>query len=235
MDLQFTRGVIKVPQKVLLYGTPGIGKTHFCSLIENGVFVDLEKGTNNFDVLRAPPMKTTAELFEFIKAFASEAYTTLIIDSLTALERIFVKDLLDRKGWDNLEKPGYGKGYEELKQDFIRFINAMDFLIARGKNVVLIGHSRIRTFQDPMSEAYDRYEPECTKQVSSVLIPAMDAVFFYKWRSITVETEKGDRFIAKGSGDRELYAVERPSLIAKNRTNMEVSYINPTKEFWKCL
>lgn len=235
MTFEISSGVIKTPQKVYLYGTPGVGKTQLCSHIPNALVLDLEKGSLNFDVKRILNVTTFDEFRKFIAWFTKEKYETLVIDSFTKIEQMITNYVLETNGWPNLEKPGYGKGYEVLKQEFMRFISACNFLVENGKNVVIVGHSTVKPFMDPMGEQYDRFQPDCQKQILPILISQMDSLFFYSWRKIIVEAEKGDRHIAKGSGDREIFTVERPAFIAKSRQQMEVSYLNPNKEFWKCL
>ena len=236
MTFEITSGVVKQPQKILLYGTPGIGKTQLCSQNPDTLFLDLESGSLNFDVSRILGITKFNDYVKAVMEFASnEKYKTLVVDSLTKIEAMVTNQLLEEKGWDSLEKPGYGKGYEELKQRFMRVIAGCDYLVSKGKNVIIVAHCVVKPFMDPSGEQYDRYQPDCQKQILPILLSQMDSIFFYQWRKITVEAEKGDRYIAKGSGDRELFTQERPAFIAKSRQVMEVSYLNPKKEFWTCL
>ena len=46
------RGIIKRPQKVVLYGPEGIGKSTFASQFPNPLFIDTEGSTDHMDVAR---------------------------------------------------------------------------------------------------------------------------------------------------------------------------------------
>ena len=111
------RGIDKRPAKVLLYGTGGIGKTTFASTIPNSLILDLEQGANNIDCARVVVTEAD-ELRESFIWFAKQTeFKTLVIDSWTTAERIITNSLLKEHGWPNLEKPGFGKGYEILKSE----------------------------------------------------------------------------------------------------------------------
>lgn len=59
--IQITTGAVQRPQKVVLYGVEGIGKTLLAAQFPNPVFIDTEGGTEAYDVARLPrPMSWTA-------------------------------------------------------------------------------------------------------------------------------------------------------------------------------
>ena len=47
MDFEITEGVVNGAQKVVLYGTEGIGKTKFASNFPDPLFIDTEGSTKN--------------------------------------------------------------------------------------------------------------------------------------------------------------------------------------------
>ena len=52
MAIQITRGAVQKPQKTVLYGPEGIGKTLLAAQFPNPLFVDTEGGTDGYDVAR---------------------------------------------------------------------------------------------------------------------------------------------------------------------------------------
>ena len=226
---EIKRGIEKYPAKVLLYGTGGIGKTTLAAGLEKNLILDLEGGANTTDCARVTSVKKESELWEFVKWFAKQdEFKTLTIDTWTRIEKMLTDNILEDRKWPNLEAAGYGKGYEILKSSVQKYLSALDFLTSSGKNIVTVAHVRIKSFSDPTLEAYDRFEPDISKASLPLFISQMDAVFFYRWR--TFVRESGNRNIGKGTGERELYTVERPAYIAKNRYNMEPVYQSPTPE-----
>jgi len=50
--LKITDGKIKRAQKVVIYGSEGIGKSTFAAQFPNPLFIDTEGGTSHMDVRR---------------------------------------------------------------------------------------------------------------------------------------------------------------------------------------
>ena len=63
-----TRGVVKKPLRVVVYGPPGVGKTTFASQAPNPIFLPVEDGTDFLDVARFPKPKTFDDVLEAILA-----------------------------------------------------------------------------------------------------------------------------------------------------------------------
>ena len=52
--MEITRGKLYKPQKVVVYGPEGVGKSTFASMFPNPIFIDTEDSTTNMDVARLP-------------------------------------------------------------------------------------------------------------------------------------------------------------------------------------
>lgn len=231
-QFEIIEGVKKTPSKILLYGSPGSGKTTFLSGLENAIIADVEKGSHAINCKRIE-INNAQQLFDALKWFKETKFDSIVIDTFTKVQTYLADDVLRENNWKNLEAPGYGKGYEVLKQKIISFIKACDWLTANGKNVFVIAHSRIKTFYDPMLESYDRYEPDILKQGMPEIIAAFDAVLFLKKKTIVKTIEGGDHKNAIAGKDRILYANEQASFVAKNRYNLADSVTNPNaKEYF---
>lgn len=50
--LKINQGVIDRPQKVVVYGSEGIGKSTFASKFPDPLFIDTEGGTSHMDIRR---------------------------------------------------------------------------------------------------------------------------------------------------------------------------------------
>lgn len=230
-EFKVIKGIQPTKVNVLIYGVAGIGKTHIASIITKAILLDVENGSK-FSSADRVEINNWNELVKALKwASEKEEYETVCIDSYTRVEKMMGDHICQEHGWPSLDKPGYGRGFEILKSYAVRFCDYLEKLNRRGKNTLVIAHSRVRTFVDPTSEAYDRYEPDCHKNTLPYLIAFFDALLFYRWKSHVKEAEKGDRFIARGTGDRELLTVERPAYIAKNRLGLEEVIVNPSEEF----
>ena len=65
--LNITSGRIVRPQKIVIYGPEGIGKTSLAAQCEDPVFIDTEGGTAHLDVRRLQKPQDWEELITLIK------------------------------------------------------------------------------------------------------------------------------------------------------------------------
>lgn len=230
-DLGLVGGVIKSPVKVCLYGPPGIGKTHMCAKIPNNVFLDLERGANNYDVFRRNA-STLSEMLEFVKKFVEQKkFTTLTVDSWTVVEKFYINDVLKSNSWKNLEVPGYGKGYETLRQALSQYNEMEDFLVKNGKNIITICHQQVSIRTEPGHEPYDIIEPAVQKKYITQFCANKDAIIYLRPKLMVIEREKGDISIARGTGERIAELHTNAGIVCKTRKEgMAPQVINPTYE-----
>jgi hypothetical protein len=101
----------------------------------------------------------------------------------------------------SVEDYGYGKGFVMLAEKFSRLLSVADQLITAGKNVVFIAHSKVQRVEPPdLMSAYDRFELKLTKQSAPLLKEWADELWFFKFKTKTVESESGR---SKGIGGKE--------------------------------
>jgi len=108
----------------------------------------------------------------------------------------------------------FSKGYEEAARVWDELTQGLDYLRKeRGVGCVLIGHVRVRTFNDPLVTPYDRYEWDINQKAASLLTKWADCILFARMKSFTSEEGKkgSTKTHAVGSGERCLYTQERPS------------------------
>jgi len=46
--------------------------------------------------------------------------------------------ILKKNAWNSLEDPGYGKGYEILKKEWVTFLKGLEFLNQNKKHVLCV-------------------------------------------------------------------------------------------------
>ena len=85
---QVTKGKIKKPFFICLFGPPGIGKSTFAAEAPNVLFAGNEEGTFNINTSRLPKAKSFDELMQAITELKTEKhdYKTLAIDALDGIE-----------------------------------------------------------------------------------------------------------------------------------------------------
>lgn len=219
--LNISNGVIARPQKVVIYGAEGVGKTTLAAAFPNPLFIDTEGGTSHMDVRRiAKPEnwdKFIAVLFEV--AMTSGICETLVIDTADWAEQMAVSYLLDKYKKTGIEEFGYGKGYVYLSEEFSRMLAALDRCIEAGIHVVITAHAKMRKFEQPDEMgAYDRFEMKLSKNSAPLLKEWADLLLFCNYQTFVVTTENKSQK-AQG-GKRVMYTSHHPCWDAKNRAGL---------------
>jgi len=236
-------GRVDSPQRVLLYGPGGIGKSTLASMAPGAVFLDIEGGTGELDIPRVEGIGNFADLRACLQSTALDAYQTIILDSATKAEEWAVAHVLGHvkheKGHrvDSLEGYGFGKGYAHLYDAFLLLLADLDSQVRRGRNVVLIAHECIVDAPNPFGDDFIRYEPHLQNpksgknSIRNRVVQWADHVLFLGY-DVLAEDGKG-----RGGGTRTIYTSELPSHIAKSRrASMAVPYTSPEDgEIWETI
>jgi GTPase SAR1 family protein len=170
--LALQTGRISRPQKTVIYGPEGIGKSTLASQFPSPVFLDTEGGSHHLDITRLPAPKSWEDVTSAISALGSEEheFRTFAVDTADWLEKLLIEHICQRSNKTNIEDFGYGKGYIVLAEEFTKFLASLDSLLTRGMHVLLLAYCRIVKFEQPeVAGAYDRYELKLTKQVAPLV------------------------------------------------------------------
>ena len=207
------------PQRVVIYGVESVGKTTFAAQFPAPLFLDIEAGTAHLDVDRVAIDKW-ADLHQALKDAAATQYETVVIDSADWAERLCVEDLLATTKKTSIEDFGYGKGWVQVAERMSRLLTALDSLIANGKHVVLLAHSKVQRVEPPdLMTAYDRYELKMSKQCSPLVKEWADELWFFRFKTKSVTNDGGK---AKGVGGKErvIYTTHSAAYDAKTRSGL---------------
>ena len=221
--MKITKGKRARAQKVVIYGTEGIGKSSLASQFPEPLFIDTEGSTDNMDVARLDKPTSWIMLnnqIAFIKANPTVC-KTLVIDTIDWAESLCVDNLCAMHGKKGIEDFGYGNGYVYAKEEMGRFLNKLQDLIEIGINVVLTAHAQIRKFELPDEMgSYDKYELKLGKKTSSQTAPLVkewaDLLLFCNYKTYLISQEKSTKKKAQGN-QRVMYTEHNPAWDAKNR------------------
>jgi hypothetical protein len=214
-------GLVEVPDRVLLYGTEGIGKSTFAAKAPKPIFITPERdGTARIDTARFPAPDSWADIIDSIDALVSDEhdYQTVVIDTLDAAEAMAWRFICERDKKSGIEDYGYGKGYVAALDEWRVFLARLERLRrAKQMGVILIAHSWIKPFKNPEGDDFDRYEMKLHPKAGGLLREWCDAVLFANYEILTVkESEKAK---AKGvtTGERIVHTRRTHAFDAKNR------------------
>lgn len=229
-EFQTVRGKRAAPWKALIFGVPGVGKSSLAAQAPGVFFLDLENGLDRIDCWRTPTRLTTyQELIKWMKwAIENPEVKTIAIDTIDEVEKILAQKALDLYNAEvktqatTISDVPYGRGTDLLVAEWRRFIDVIERVHARGKNVLFVGHEQVQKFENPSDANYDFYTVNLHKKTAPVVIAKLDACLFAKYESIVKgavdnkgrELPKGK---AVGTGSRVLVTQQGGSWVAKNR------------------
>lgn len=209
------------PQKVVVYGIPGVGKTTFASTWPKPILLRTEDGAGALDIPTFPQVAHSIE--DVRKAMnallqGNHPFRTLIVDSLDWLEPIVWEEVCREGGKRNIEDFGYGKGYVRVDEKWQRIQAGMDKLReSKCMHIVCIAHASAETFDPPDADPYQRYSIKLHKRARALWTEWSEMLLFLNYKAKVVQAEGAAKAKAYGSGERIIYTMERPAYQAKSR------------------
>jgi hypothetical protein len=214
-------GTVKVPDRILLYGVEGIGKSTFAASATRPIFLEPESdGTARIDTNRLPRPDGWGDVIDAIDSLISEPheYQTLVIDTLDAAEAMLWRFICDRDKKTSIEAYGFGKGYVAALDEWRVFIGRLEKLRRmRRMDIILIAHSWIKTFKNPEGDDYDRYEMKLHPRAGGMLREWCDAVLFTNYETLTAKESEKSKAKGVSTGVRQVHVDRSHAFDAKNR------------------
>ena len=135
MTFQITRGQRLRPQKVVLYGPEGVGKTTLAAQFPNPLFIDTESSSDYLDVPRLPAPTSWQMLLDevtWIRDFPEECGGTLVLDTADWAQKLAVDDVCSAMDYKSIEDAGYGG----CRSAFCQSGRHLPLRLLRGENPV---------------------------------------------------------------------------------------------------
>lgn len=219
-SIQITRGATIHPQKVVIYGVEGIGKTTLAAQFPDPLFIDTEGGTEGYDVARTQAPQSWTALKDLVRAAAEERPCgTLVLDTADWAERLLCAELCAKNKWASMEALNYGKCWQYALEEFGRLLDLLTDVRDAGMNVVVTAHAMVSKFDQPDEAAsYDRWTMKMYKKDAGLLKEWADALLFVNYK--TVVEMVGEGFSAKGKArgaKRTIFTTHHAAWDAKNR------------------
>ncbi len=215
-----TRGRIDAPDRVLIYGVEGCGKSTWASGADGAIFLPAEDGTAQLDVARLPAPESWQDVLDAIEVLRADKheYKTVVFDTIDAIEPLLWKHICERDKKQGVEDYGYGKGYVAALDEWRIFLSTLERLRRdRGMGIVLIAHSQIRTFKSPDTEDFDRYELKLNVKAGGLVKEWCDSVLFAHYETYAAKDGKTGRVRGVSSGARVISTQRTAAWDAKSR------------------
>lgn len=220
---QVHNGKRPAPRRAMLYGIPGIGKSTWGAMSDSPIFIQTEDGLSEIECAKFPLADTYAQVIAALSELYAEEHTyqTVVVDTLDWLERLIWAEVCRKRGVENIEDVGYGKGYVFALTHWREILDGLTALRnERGMMVILVAHCQVEKFQSPVADTYDRYGPRLHRHAAAMVQEWADEVLFATYKVQTKQVDEGfdrKRTRAVGQAERVVYTTEGPAHVAKHR------------------
>lgn len=225
------------PPRKVIYGGEKVGKSTYAAQAPNPWFLPTEQGLSGLDAQmivanddEGNPKNRLETFGEFDAALTFcennlDKFETLVIDSVDWLESLIHAQIVANDKYNNMAEAcgGYGKAYLEAENWFRYILARLDRINQQGKMIILIGHAKAVTFNDPLSEPYDIWEPKLhtTKKGTGMLevMKEWADIIGFAEKEKRVRTTKADETKGRAvdMNKRSLHLESTAGFIAGNR------------------
>jgi hypothetical protein len=209
--------------KILLAGEPKIGKSTFAAMAPSSIGILTEDGMSGIDAQAFPLATTLDDVYAAIGTLLNEEheFQSVFVDSLDWMEPLVNAYVCKANKWDNIEAPGFGKGYVAAAAEWKTLLEGLEALRRqRGMAVILICHVKQQRIESPTHEGYDAWVLKLHNRASALVEEWADIVGFAAHRIAIKKTDAGfgnKEAKALKTGERMLYLEAHPAYPSGNR------------------
>jgi len=217
------------PPRIVIYGTPKIGKTTFAATIPGNIILDVEGGSGMHNVARVDRehLQTYQQFKEVLMQLENVAheYRVLTIDTVDWLEKIIFDHAAAINGKTSIADVPYGAGYATAQTIWAEVLNTLDRIRKnRGMMILMVAHEQLRQIHDPQVGQYDKFtmklqDKDKGSSSASLIKEWVDAILFIDLETF-VKSEKvgmNQKVNRATGGERMIYTMETPAFLAGNR------------------
>ena len=214
------KGVVRKAPRIVLLGVEKIGKSTFASGSDSPIFLPIkgEEGVDDLDVAKFERAETFDDVLTAVTTLikGDHNYKTFIIDSISALEPVIWQHLCKEDKVENIEsyQKGFGKGYTAAVGKLRDLMEGLDLLRSKGITVIVIGHVKVKRFDDPLGASFDQYQFDIQEKMALTLQRWADSIVFANSETMVKTEEIGfnkEKKTGKDlTGARWLFTQKRP-------------------------
>lgn len=239
-----------LPNRAVLHGVEGWGKTSFAAQAPSPVFIQTRGETGLETLIDAnqlpevphfPEVQTWGELLGAVDVLLEDqhSFRTLAIDALNGAERLCHEHVCQQDfagDWSDRGFMGYQRGYRIALSPWRELLSRLDRLRSeRRMTIFLLCHTAVTTFKNPEGPDYDRYTPKVNAETWALTHQWADVVLFGNYEVLVdVDRAGAKKGKARGGQQRMMYCERHASYDAKNRLGLpaEIDMGGSPAESW---
>lgn len=230
--------------KVVVGGPGKIGKTTFAASAPSPIGILTEDGASAVDAMAFPLCKSLDDVYSAISTLLNEEheFRSVFLDSLDWTEPLLHDYVCRKNGWNNIEAPGYGRGYIAAAEEWRTLLSGFEELRAkRNMAIILIAHDKVKRFESPLHDGYDQYVLKLHDRAAAIVQEWADVLGWagYKVMTKTSDTGFGQKENkALTTGERILHVEPHPAHFGGNRFglhNMPLSWASFQNELARAM
>jgi len=204
------------PDRTVIYGPPGVGKSTFACSGPGVLALDYEYGLEHIGPDRVRGAESWPKTLELVReACLSEGgHTKVVVDTLDRLEDQATMAVCADGKKKALSDFGYGDGFEALLTKWRELLLILEVAREKGREVILVCHVQQKTQDDPTIGSYSKYIAALSKRCWGATHRWADNVLFANYECGLVEGR------AVMTGQRLAYTQAGTGYDAKNRWNL---------------
>lgn len=231
-----------LPPRTMIHSLAKVGKSTFASGAPSAIFIQVEDGLSAIDTNAFPLATEWQDILSAVASLYQEdhEYKTVVLDSADWAEKLANARVCKDHNVKGIESIGYGKGFSFAADLFSELLEGLNALrIKKGMHIVILAHTEIRRFDDPLAASYDRWQPKLSKMIVRMVSEWCDVIGFAQIEAVTkTEKEQGfkpERVRALTTGRRILNLQGSPAFDAGNRYGLPASIALEWGEYEKAL
>lgn len=237
-----------LPSRMIFYGVPGIGKTSIAAFAPKPIFVMTHRENGLETLLDAgllPPTDHYPEVNDWptlLEVVADvlhhhRGHRTLVLDAVNGAQQLCF-DYVTRNQFkgESADFSAYGRGPEVSVAEWAKLVALLHRINAeRRMSIVCLAHCRVKKFNNPEGDDYERYSPEMHEKIWGVVEKWADMVLFANY--LTVTSKKNGAVKGQSAGARFIYTQRTAAYDAKNRYSLpqQISMGSNPQEAWQNL
>lgn len=182
------------PPRILIHADHKLGKSSLAAAADSPIFIKTEDGLDSIDAQSFALCKNFQDVLEQLSWVYSQPhdFKTLVIDSLDWLETMVAQHVCAEGDKKSISDFGYGSGFQKMLEQFSRVIKALTAIREERKMIViLIAHSHIKTYQNPLGADYDRHCIKLREKNSELFTEWVDLIGFLHFQVFTNTKKDG--------------------------------------------